>query len=215
MRQLTVMLGVITLIMVVIFARGTVNSEQYLGQSMFKGHSLFIEDAQDAYINDEPALIVHTGLTYVDFFEVSDVNTLNNQSSLFLSHSIGGALGESSYRFKSTLIDKFGLEENLTVDDMDVEYLGNVLKEDGTILYAYNFNNLTVGVSVEDFSVVENDGHYFLLTQTMDSVDVNEIGEPFNIETKHIMFLVSMIVVVGIIAYWSIGKYRDWDVVSR
>ena len=95
MRQLSVMLTVIMVIMVVIFgSTGREPVSSYLTQTMFQGQTVFLNDAEEGFVNDEPAQVVHTGFVYVDRFQVTGVSLFGTTQTIRADHSVGGSLGK-------------------------------------------------------------------------------------------------------------------------
>jgi len=214
MRQLTVMLAVLMVIMVVIFgSTGNEPVTTYLTQSMFQGQTVFLNDATQGFVNDEPAQVVHTGFVYVDKFQVTSVSTFGSTQTILAGHNVGGSLGKPSFLFEEIQSKQYNIGENMTIGNVALDYDGSFKTDMGYELYVYKYDNLSVGVSHQDFSVIETQsGAFVLLRQEAGTVTVSEIEEPFSIGMKEMGFLVSILVFVAIIAYWFVTfKKQDWN----
>lgn len=212
MRAITVNLSVIAVIMVVIFSSSNAEVTGYLSQSVYQGQTVFLNNEVDGFINNEQAPIVHTGLVYTDSFVVRDITLVNGIDTVLVDHSVGGTFGKPTYKFTNITSLNYELQENLTLDDWYLSYEGSFETEDGLEMYVYNYGNLSVGITEDDFSIIQDDGRSLLLQQSGNVVTVAEIEEPFQVGVTEILFLFSILVVVSIVAYWYMrGKTQDWE----
>ena len=202
MRQLYVHLITLAIILTVIFASGNENVSGYLTQDIFKGQTVFVQDQETAYINDEYTQVVHTGLTWTDAFSIEEVIDLNGTEYLLLDHSVSGGFGKPSYTFSNISSASAGLEENITLGVWEIDYVGSYIHEDRDTLYLYQYSNLTVALSQDDFAIIQIGNSSVLLQQTLDTVTAHEIETPFSIGVEEIGGLLAILGITAIIGYW-------------
>jgi len=216
MRQVSVMLSVIAIILLVIFAHGNQTVAGYLSQNIHKGQSVFVQDEETAFVNDEYTLVLHTGFSYSDSFMIRDIVEVNGTEYVYLAHSVSGVFDEPDYRFGNITGGHFDLEENITFDVWDFIYIGSFVDEENNAVYVYEYQNITVAVSTNSFVIVEDAGRNVLLQQTDGEIQVNEIDEPFSIGVEHVAGLLSFLAIFGIVAYWiTRGRINDWGFVNE
>ena len=213
LRQLTVMLTVIMVIMVVIFgSTGKEPVTSYLTQTMFQGQTVFLNDATEGFVNGEPAQVVHTGFVYVDKFQVTGVNLIGTIQTVRADHSVGGSLGKPGFLFDEIKSEEYEVGENMTLGNVILNYNNSFRTDQGYEMYVYSHENISVGVSYQDFSIIETeDNSFILLRQESGTVTVSEIEEPFNLGWKEIGFLASILVFTTIVAYWFVTFKKDWN----
>jgi hypothetical protein len=211
MKQMTVLLGFLVMILVVILSSaGAQDSMGYLSNTVYQGQSVFLNNAEEGFVNDQPAAIVHTGLVYADSFKVRDVTLMNSMSTIVVDHSSGGSLGTPSYIFTNITSASQNLGEDVSLEDWDLTYETTYNQTDGSKMYVYKYGNLSVGVSDTDFSIIESNGRFLLLQQAGGSLSAAEIEEPFAMSEVEIISLALILVVVAIIAYWYAKFSKDW-----
>jgi len=215
MKAVTVNLSVIAIILLVIFASGNQGVAGYLSQSIYQGQSVFVQDEETAFINDEYASVMHTGFTYTDGFSIREIVDLNGTDYVFLDHSVKGVFDKPSYRFTNITGTAVELQDDISFDDWELTYVGSFTDDDGLTMYIYAYENLTVAISTDDFAVVQNDGRSLLVQQLEGTIIASEIEEPFSIGMHNIAFLISFLIVIGIVAYWIFKKREDWRIVNE
>lgn len=209
MRQLTVNLTVVAVILLVIFSSGNQNVTAYLSQSIFNGQSIYVQDQNDAWVNDEYHPVIHTGLVYTQTFEVNNIIDLQNDSYLLIDHSVSGGFGRPTVLFTNITSSSAYLEEDVALYGLKATYVENYKADDGRTFYIYNITNYTVAISEKDFSVIEYNQTYYLLQQVGNTTMLAQIQQPFTVTMLDIGVIVAIIIATAIISYLIIRKRGD------
>ncbi len=211
MRQMMVLLTVLVMILMVILSSASASeSLDYLSNTVYQGQSVYLDNEELAYVNDEPARVIHTGMVFSDSFEIKDVMLLNEMNTVVADHTTGGNLGTPTYLFTNITSTTQELGTDLELDDWDVQFDTTFEKDDGTLVSVYMLDNVSVGVSETDYSLVESNGRFLLLQQSMGELTAAEIEEPFALSEVELISLGMILVVVAIIAYWYNKTKVDW-----
>lgn len=201
MRQITVHLTVIAVILLVIFSSGNQNVTGYLSQSIFNGQSIYVTDQQTAFVNDEYHPVIHTGLAYTESFQVSDMVDLFDDEYVVIDHSVSGGFGKPTVLFTNITSSTTYLEQNLSLGGLKATYVSNYQQTDGKTFYIYNVTNFTVAISEKDFSVVEYNQTFYLLQQIGNTTMLAQIQQPFSVTILNLGVIVAIIIAVMVIAY--------------
>ena len=211
MKQITVMLTVLVMILTVIFSSsGASTYATYQSQTIFQGQTVFLNAEDEGYVNDEPAQVIHTGIVYANSFQIRDVLLLNSVNTIVADHSTSGGIGKPQYLFTNISSDVFELQQDVEFEGWDLAYNTAFETDEGDYMYVYKYGNTSVGVSENDFSIIEDGGKYLLLQQSASTLTVAEIEEPFKLGITEIVSLSLILVVIAIIAYWSSKYFKDW-----
>jgi hypothetical protein len=216
MRQITVMLGILVVLMLVIFSStGAQQFSTYMSQSVFQGQTVFLTNEMDATVNNESAVVVHTGMVFTHAFEIREIVDDDGNKTMIVDHSTGGNLGKPEYVFTTIANQSYVLQEDADFGEWVFTYYDTIQTKDGRTLYIYDFKGVKLGVNDLDYCVIEESGRYVVLKQTANTLSVTEIEPPFDMGYVDIFSLGLMVVLIAIVAYWYARTQKDWKVSRR